>query len=63
MDDIEHLPGCAAVQNRARPRSQQLIGPQCHCAAERRRMAEFKAWCDSDEGKETIAAALGLNDE
>ena len=26
-----HFPWCEAVQNAARPRSLQLIGPQCRC--------------------------------
>ena len=51
MTDFEHFPGCAHIQNMARPRSQRLIGPQCHCAEAWRALDKLKDWLESDEGK------------
>ena len=47
----EHYPWCAGAQNNARPRSMQLIGPMCECAAYRKDFEKIKQWVASDEGK------------
>lgn len=48
---MKHLPGCAGVQNRARPRSLRLIGSRCECAEHFRKLEEWKQWLLSDDGK------------
>lgn len=55
-DEDEHFPWCEHVQNLARPQSMQLIGPKCHCIAERKRTKMFCDWLESDEGKAALTA-------
>ena len=57
MKGIEHFSWCAAAQNMGRPRSQQLIGPQCHCTEHREKIARFKARVDSGEFDEALGIA------
>lgn len=58
----EHFPWCAHVQNMARPRSMQLIGPKCNCEEERRASEDFEQWLDSEEGQAAIDAAMEKKD-
>jgi len=58
MSEDEHYPWCAAAQNMARPRSLQLIGPKCECAAHRESLRKTKSFFESDEGKNQMREKL-----
>ena len=54
MSEFKHLPGCAHVQNMARPRSMRLIGPTCQCGEYYESLEKRQEWLESDEGKRKI---------
>ena len=54
----EHYPWCQAAQNNAMPRSMRLIGPECNCDEYRRKLREWKEWCESDDGADAILGAI-----
>jgi len=52
--EFEHYPWCEHLQNMARPRSQQLIGPKCTCYKHRRDLKELEERCESGEFDEAL---------